>query len=466
MNVVKNSKVLKVLIILIIFVSILFVNHILYLKEIIHLNRIGYSFRVSNEIYKNNNYDYIKENKYNKIIDKYIKNNDFNDNYIDIYYEIEYKDIDNLIVIINSLIDKGYSNNDINKILDNYEESFINYLLVNKVNDISNYLEYDYFNSKNIDRYLKYFNGDYKETIINVNIGLDKEYYENPNIVSDYNKTMIVNKYNKLSASYIPKNLKRIEKCANGEYYLEKDANEAFEILCEASIKDNMSISVSSAYRSYREQEEIYNYYLEASGEKYADTIAARPGFSEHQTGLAIDLVSLNSTFFIYSKEFAWMKENAHKYGYILRYEKDKEHITGYNAEAWHFRYVGEDIAKYIYENNITYEEYYAMNYKIKNDESNGYQKTTILKSNKAGTEVLVKFNDNLYGKSYGVIDYNKNPNGPVGVIDKLTDKENIPKYNGETNTKEMLNAQVDYVSESMLVLNYNNEYVLFEKIL
>lgn len=97
---------------------------------------------------------------------------------------------------------------------------------------------------------------------------------------------------------------------------------------------------------------------------------------------------------------------------------------------------------------------------------SNGYQKTTILKSNKASTEVLVKFNNNLYGKSYGVIDYDKNLDGPVGVIDKLTDKENIPKYNGETNTKEIFNAQVDYASEVMLVLNYNNEYVLFEKIL
>ena len=67
--------------------------------------------------------------------------------------------------------------------------------------------------------------------------------------------------------------------------------------------------------------------------------------------------------FFIYSKEYEWMKNNAHKYGFILRYEKDKEHITGYNAEAWHFRYVGEEVAKYIYENKITYEEYYAMNY-------------------------------------------------------------------------------------------------------
>ena len=94
-----------------------------------------------------------------------------------------------------------------------------------------------------------------------------------------------------------------------------------------------------------------------------------------------------------------------------------------------------------------------------------GYQKTTVLKSDEVFTDILVKFNDNLYGKSFGVIDYEKNPDGPVGVIDKLIDNENIPKYNGETNREEILNALVDYASDNMIVLNYNNEYVLFKKI-
>ena len=362
-EVIKKNRNLICEVLIINIISLLIIIGVPYKKEISRLTKIGYSFSSSIEIYKNENYVYIKENNYNKIIDKYIKSKSFNDNYIGKYYELNYVDVDNLINIINSLIDKEYSNSDINKIIDNYEESFIEYLLNKKIDDISNYLEYDYFNGKNIDRYLSFFNGNYKDTIINVNIGLDKEYYENPNIVSNYDKNMIVNKYNKLSNNYVPKNLKRIKKCTKGEYYLTKEAKVAFDKLCEASIKDNMAISVSSAYRSYTEQEEIYNYYLEASGIKYADSIAARPGFSEHQTGLALDLVSLNSTFFIYSKEYEWMKNNAHKYGFILRYEKGKEHITGYSAEAWHFRYVGEEVAKYIYENNITYEEYYAMNY-------------------------------------------------------------------------------------------------------
>lgn len=363
LEIIKNNRVLICEVLIINIISMLVIIGVPYSKEISRLNKMGYSFSSSIKIYKNDNYKYIKDNNYSKVIDECIKSDNFNNNYIEAYYEIKYKNIDNLMEVINSLIDKRYLINDINNIIDNYDEYLVDYLTKNKVDDISNYLDYQYFNSKNIDRYLKHFNGNYKDTIIDVNIGLDKEYYEDPVIVNDYNKNMLVNKYNKLSNSFIPSKLSKIKKCTKEEYYLSEEANDAFYKLCEASIKDNMRISVSSAYRSYTEQEEIYNYYLKESGIKYADSIAARPGFSEHQTGLAVDLVSLNSTYFIYSKEYQWMKKNAHKYGFILRYQSGKEDITGYSAEAWHFRYVGEEIAKYIYENDITYEEYYAMNF-------------------------------------------------------------------------------------------------------
>lgn len=98
-------------------------------------------------------------------------------------------------------------------------------------------------------------------------------------------------------------------------------------------------------------------------------------------------------------------------------------------------------------------------------EKDSNYLKTTILKSDEVSTEILVKYNGNLYGKAYSVIDYAGNPDGPVGVIDKLTDKENIPKYDCETNTEEILNANVDSSSEDAVVLQYNNEYVLFKKI-
>ena len=95
----------------------------------------------------------------------------------------------------------------------------------------------------------------------------------------------------------------------------------------------------------------------------------------------------------------------------------------------------------------------------------NEYDKTYTLDSNKVDTEKLVKYNGNLYGKSYAVIDYAPNPNGPIGIIDKLIDEAYIPKYDGETNVKEILNAKVDSMGKESMVLYYNNEYVLFEKI-
>ena len=116
-----------------------------------------------------------------------------------------------------------------------------------------------------------------------------------------------------------------------------------------------------SAYRSYTNQETLYNRYVQKDGSIKADTYSARPGHSEHQTGLAVDVHNtvLPYTSFDKTNEFTWMKENAHKYGFILRYPKDKTNITGYDYEPWHNRYIGVEHATYIYENNITFDEYY-----------------------------------------------------------------------------------------------------------
>lgn len=104
----------------------------------------------------------------------------------------------------------------------------------------------------------------------------------------------------------------------------------------------------------------------------------------------------------------------------------------------------------------------------IRNEEADkykDYEKVTSIKSDKVITTVLVKYDDTLYGQSKAVIDYAPNPNGPIGVIDKLIDSQYVPQVNGKTNVEEILNAKVDYVGESSLILNYNNIYVLFEKI-
>ena len=102
----------------------------------------------------------------------------------------------------------------------------------------------------------------------------------------------------------------------------------------------------------------------------------------------------------------------------------------------------------------------------VKNVDSNKYEdykKVSTLHSETALTTMLVRYNDNLYGRSFSIIDYAPNPNGAIGVIDKLIDSEYVPKYNGETNTEELLNAKVDSMGATTLVLNYNNTYELYE---
>ena len=127
--------------------------------------------------------------------------------------------------------------------------------------------------------------------------------------------------------------------------------------------KDNINIRVISSYRSYYYQMKLYNNYVISDGKKNADTYSARAGFSEHQTGLTIDVDDGITYYndFERTDSYKWMIKNSYKYGFILRYPKNKESITRYTYESWHYRYVGIDIAKYIKKHNITFDEYYAM---------------------------------------------------------------------------------------------------------
>ena len=129
-----------------------------------------------------------------------------------------------------------------------------------------------------------------------------------------------------------------------------------------AAKESNLKIVISSGYRSYNEQKETYDSYVERYGAKKADTLAARPGYSEHETGLALDITTGGATkdTFDTTDEFKWLQENSYKFGFILRYPKGKEKITGFDYEPWHYRYVGLDLAEKIYKEGITFDEYYA----------------------------------------------------------------------------------------------------------
>ena len=229
---------------------------------------------------------------------------------------------------------------------------------------------------KDLDYYIDEYENDYKEyreknqdlsiekVITNVNIGLNYDYYTHTKATKDLNtNTILVNKYNYLTEDYVPENLQTVDKKYSSKTLQLVDyAKEAFEDLSEAASKENYTVLAMSSYRSYQYQYNLYNRYVSIDGVEAADTYSARPGYSEHQTGLAVDVYNGKEDFtnFEKTKEYSWMQDNAYKFGFILRFPKDKVLETGYQYESWHYRYVGKEIAKYIHDNNLCFEEYYA----------------------------------------------------------------------------------------------------------
>jgi D-alanyl-D-alanine carboxypeptidase len=146
---------------------------------------------------------------------------------------------------------------------------------------------------------------------------------------------------------------------------LRKAAYDALkELFNKAKEEKFFTLYARSGYRSYRTQTDLYNSYVSNHGQSEADTFSAKPGQSEHQSGLAIDITceamnfQLDDTFFD-TEEGKWVAENAHRFGFIIRYPKGKESITGYQYEPWHLRYVGKTLAEEIYESQLTMEEYF-----------------------------------------------------------------------------------------------------------
>ena len=133
---------------------------------------------------------------------------------------------------------------------------------------------------------------------------------------------------------------------------------EPLEELINAAKKEGITLMGNSGYRSYSSQKILYNNRVRTEGKKSADAYVAKPGFSEHQTGLCIDITNEGRYFVEGTVEAEWLEKNCSKFGFIIRYPKYKKDITGIEYEPWHIRYVGKDVAQYIYENKITLEEY------------------------------------------------------------------------------------------------------------
>ena len=182
---------------------------------------------------------------------------------------------------------------------------------------------------------------------------------------------LIVNKENKLSRNYVPKNLTLVKTIIPGsvevdrKIYLVDEVAKNWEKLKKYMTQNGYNIDISSGYRSYEYQEKLIEKFIQNRGLEETLKIAAMPGTSEHQTGLCLDYEKfyyengkIMSSLSESDIEFKIVKDIAHEYGFILRYPKGKENITGYAYEPWHLRYVGKKIAKEIYKSDITLEEY------------------------------------------------------------------------------------------------------------
>lgn len=144
---------------------------------------------------------------------------------------------------------------------------------------------------------------------------------------------------------------------------LDEEVQAKFELMKEAAEEDGLVLSIRSGFRSHETQSMLYNNYVARDGVEKASRYSAKPGHSEHETGLAIDISNGDPNksigdWFTDTPQAKWLYENAHKYGFILRYPEGKEDITGYKYESWHYRYVGTEHSQYFNQNNLTLEEY------------------------------------------------------------------------------------------------------------
>lgn len=203
-----------------------------------------------------------------------------------------------------------------------------------------------------------------------------------PTIPASFNKSqysindpsslwVVVNKGRILPSSYVPANLiapkvALSEGSGSKNMLLRQDASAAAEKLVAAAGSDGLKLMLVSGYRSYTTQQSLYSGYVGSQGKAYADATSAQPGHSEHQTGLAADLGAASRTCQLEAcfgdmTEGKWLVANAHKYGFIIRYQKDKTNLTGYTYEPWHVRYVGVDLATQINKTGQTLEQFFDL---------------------------------------------------------------------------------------------------------
>lgn len=285
----------------------------------------------------------------------------FKEEYKDWYKEIKYQEEENFIQNVNTFLNLSYTPEEINEIYAHLTLKNIEKLSTMEKQDLKAYYTIPNFEVDKIERYeaFKEQKGvTLRDAVLQVNIGLDRDFYTEIESISDPSSYLVlVNKYHSLG-EYEPSDLKSLS--YDEKYQLREVARDAFESMVSGAVLDGVYLRPYSAYRSYQYQTGLYNTYVNRDGQLLADTYSARPGHSEHQTGLAVDVWS-TSVNEITEHDAAWLKENSYHYGFIVRYQKDTEKITGYIEEPWHLRYVGVEVANDVVTKGLTFDEYYDL---------------------------------------------------------------------------------------------------------
>lgn len=354
----------KIVSIILIILLILFIIWTIILDS---FRSIGYSKAATINIFKEFKIQVATDNPNNKTLNAAFESDYYKEKNINHYIKIKYHKGKDLVSNINKLISKGYTDREINIILSHGNNDDVKeFAKKDKISYIDEFYSYSFAKLKNYDRYITFMDNegdDEEDTIIKVNLDLDKENYKDPIKTNDYSKNVLANKHHYLGSKYVPKLVSVPSKYLLDKSEKVKGTSEAVNAainMINAASKDGLNLRINSGYRSYKDQEETYNYYKDLYGESYCRKYVILPGYSEHQTGYAFDFGSLSSKIFEDSKEYDWMVKNAYKYGFIYRYQKRFEDLTGVRHEAWHFRYVGKKASKIMDSENMPFEEYYV----------------------------------------------------------------------------------------------------------
>ncbi len=305
----------------------------------------------------------IKSDEYSKTLEYVLLNNIYDEKYKDEYKDIKYSNQSNFEEVLTTFLPKGYSGVEINYIFNLSNKNIEKLKDIDYVN-IENFYKIKNFDVNKIDRYNTYKekeNLSYGDTVTRVNIKLDLPVYTDTVEVEDADSLLVlVNKYNHLPKNYKPSDIVYVDGAYGNKVPMRSVIKEGFLNLQKAAMDElGITLMPTTAFRDESFQTTLYNKYVAKEGVEKADTYSARAGYSEHQTGLSIDLKNTALTDVRLTDEnYTWLYENSYKYGFIVRFPENKENITLYQFENWHIRYVGLDVAKIIHDNNLTLEEY------------------------------------------------------------------------------------------------------------